>query len=196
MPLMTAPLVCMRILPNADYSAYFDASQPQPVGTAALDFNVIYKEILQNYYLLYPAMSQQVPLNDPSYWQDPVMATTLLNRVDFSQWMQPTYMPRTRDLSSSRRKLIQAWCRKIIGTLVLATLGSVAASTRASAQIPYQLVVQPSPKQPVPGLQSFSLGQHAGVWLVIGGRRNGFHRTSAKESTFPSMSSNDTVYAI
>lgn len=196
LPLMTAPLVCMRILPNADYSAYFDDSQAEPVGTAALDFNVIYKEVLRNYYLLYPAMSQQVPLNDPSYWQDPVMATTLLNRVDFSQWMHPTYMPRTRDLSGSRRKLIQAWCRKIIGTVILAALGTLAMPTRSSAQIPYQLVVQPSPKQAAPGLQSFSLGQHDGVWLLIGGRRNGFHRTSARESTFPSRYANDSVYAI
>jgi len=113
--LMTAPLVCLRILPNdRDYSAYFDATQPQPVGTAALTFEVLYEEVLRNYYLLYPAMSQRVPLNDPSYWADPQMAIAMLQRTQVSWWMRPEYMPRTRDLSVSRRTLLQAWCRKIM----------------------------------------------------------------------------------
>ena len=34
--------------------------------------------------------------------------------------------------------------------------------------------------------QSFAIGQADGLWLLVGGRRNGFHRTSDRESTFPS----------
>ena len=41
-------------------------------------------------------------------------AQQLMSRVSRSNWMSISYMPRTRDLSASRRTLIQAWCRKII----------------------------------------------------------------------------------
>jgi hypothetical protein len=200
--LMTAPLVCMRILPNdRDYSTYYDASQPEPVGTVALTFQVLYDEVLRNYYLLYPAMNQRIALNDPSQWADPVMAGRMLQRTQFSWWMQPEYMPRTRDLSSSRRGLIQAWCRKIIGgAAVLALLlthpaGAQSRSAPAAA-VPFHLVVQAAEKQPAPALQAFSLGESTGLWLIVGGRRNGFHRTSDRESTFPSSFANDSVFVV
>lgn len=195
--LMTVPLIALRILPNdKDYSSYYDGSNP-PVGNASLDFDVIYNEVFRNYYLLYPAMNQQVPLNDASYWQDPVMAGALLQRTQFSQWMQPTYMPRTRDLSGSRRTLIQAWCRKIMsGVTMIALMVGALVSTVTAQTIPYQIAVRPSARQAVPGVQSFALGTSNGLWLVMGGRRNGFHRTSSSESTFPSTFANDSAFVI
>ena len=33
---------------------------------------------------------------------------------DLDLWMSPGFMPITRDLSESRRTLLQAWCRKVL----------------------------------------------------------------------------------
>jgi hypothetical protein len=59
-------------------------------------------------------MSQVVKLNDPNIWKDPVMARALMDRISLAQWATAIAMPRTRDLSDSRRKLLTAWCLKVI----------------------------------------------------------------------------------
>ena len=41
------------------------------------------------------------------------MATRLLQRTQTDWWGKSEYMPRTRDLSRSRRELLQAWARRI-----------------------------------------------------------------------------------
>jgi hypothetical protein len=114
--LMTVPMINLRVLPNnKDYGEYYkDPTAPQPVGNDKLTFEVIYREVLQTYYLLYPAMNRVVPLNDPDYWADPVMAGLLMQRTQKSWWNKAEYMPRTRDLSDSRRTLLHAWCLKIM----------------------------------------------------------------------------------
>ncbi|HEX2081481.1 MAG TPA: hypothetical protein VHG08_27505, partial [Longimicrobium sp.] len=110
LPLIVAPMINLRLLPNdEDYSRYYVPGTDPPVGNDLLTFDVIYQKVLRNYYLLYPAMSQQVPLNDPGQWADPVMARRLYERIKLSGWNRWQYMPRTRDLSSSRRTLLQAW---------------------------------------------------------------------------------------
>ncbi len=75
---------------------------------------MIYNKVLRNYYLLYPAMSQVVALNNPAIWNDPVMARALMGRISLEMWATATCMPRTRDLSDSRRKLLTAWCLKLV----------------------------------------------------------------------------------
>jgi hypothetical protein len=42
------------------------------------------------------------------------MARILMERIDLQNWGNYESMPRTRDLSASRRTLLQAWCRKIL----------------------------------------------------------------------------------
>jgi hypothetical protein len=114
--LMTVPMINLRILPNdRDYSRYYiDPSVPQPVGNDSLTFDVIYSEVLRNYYLLYPAMSLRIPLNDPEQWADPEMAGRMMQRIQKTWFDKAEYMPRTRDLSESRRTLLQAWCLKFL----------------------------------------------------------------------------------
>lgn len=109
LPLAYASMINLRILPNADYTQYYVPGTNPPVGNERLTFDVVYEQVLRNYYLLYPAMSKRVPLNDPSYWADPEMAMRLFQRTQLSWWGKAEYMPRTRDLSSSRRALLQAW---------------------------------------------------------------------------------------
>ena len=109
------PMINLRLLPNdQDYGWYYVPGSDPPVGNDRLTWDVVYDEVLRNYYLLYPGMSQRVPLNDPGQWEDPQMAIRLLQRTQRSAWGTSVYMPRTRDLSDSRRTLLEAWARKCI----------------------------------------------------------------------------------
>jgi hypothetical protein len=113
LPLAYASMINLRILPNdVDYAQYYVPGSNPPAGNEQLTFDVVYAQVLRNYYLLYPAMSKRVPLNDPSYWADPEMAMRLYQRTQLSWWGKVEYMPRTRDLSNTRRTLLQAWALK------------------------------------------------------------------------------------
>jgi hypothetical protein len=108
------PAISLRVLPNTvDFSEYYlDPRAPEPVGNVKLSFDVVYRNSLRTYYLLYPAMSQVFPLNDEASvakW-----AGAILARTETSLWMTSKYMPRTRDLSHSRKTLLRAWCRKVL----------------------------------------------------------------------------------
>lgn len=135
---MTAPMINLRILPNdADYSWYYVPGTNPPVGNDALTWDVIYNEVLRNYYLLYPGMSQRVPLNDPSAWSDPDMARRMYQRMQLSWWGKSEYMPRTRDLSNSRRTLLQAWALKCMqGGTVTAAAAPPAAQGAPDPAVP------------------------------------------------------------
>ncbi len=107
-----APQISLRILPNEDYSRYYlNPASDEPVGNDLLTFDIVYKHVLQGYYLLYPVM-KFLPLNSPEAVGK--RARAILKRTDPSIWMSTMYMPRTRDLSDSRRRLLQAWCRKAL----------------------------------------------------------------------------------
>ncbi len=113
--LMTFPMITMRVLPTEDYDQYYVyPSAEQPVANNSLTFDILYQKVLQNYYLLYPAMSKHVPLNNEAYWNGPDMARRMYQRIQRSMWPETQYMPRTRDLSESRRKLLQAWCLRVM----------------------------------------------------------------------------------
>jgi hypothetical protein len=74
---------------------------------------------------------------------------------------------------------------------------ALAAATPAAAQLPFTFTVREAATQPgAPALQSFAIGRADSLWLLVGGRRNGFHRTSDRESTFPSAWANDSLYVV
>jgi hypothetical protein len=108
------PAISLRILPNAvDFSQYYvDPHAAEPVGNASLTFDVVYQHVLRTYYLLYPAMNQVFPLNSES--DVAKHASAILALTEQSIWMTSGYMPRTRDMSLSRRTLLRAWCRKVL----------------------------------------------------------------------------------
>jgi len=108
-----APSISLRILPNdEDFSRYYvDPSVPEPVGNDQLTFEVVYQKVLRTYYLLYPVMNF-LPLNSETAVAQ--NAQGILDATDPKQWMSIDYMPRTRDMSGSRRTLLQAWCRKAL----------------------------------------------------------------------------------
>jgi hypothetical protein len=107
-----APSISLRILPNGeDFSQYYeDPTAPDPVANDLLTFEVLYEKVLRTYYLLYPVMIPYVRLNSE---QDVAKnAQAILQTTERSLWMSIHYMPRTRDMSASRTKLLRAWCQK------------------------------------------------------------------------------------
>jgi hypothetical protein len=110
-----APSITLRILPNSeDFSKYYvDPHADEPVGNQNLTFDIVYRKVLRTYYLLYPVMNQVFPLNSESAVKS--MAEGILQRTEKSLWMTTSYMPRTRDMSASRRTLLRAWCRSVSG---------------------------------------------------------------------------------
>jgi hypothetical protein len=82
------------------------------VGNDSLTFDVVYLNVLRTYYLLYPAMNQVIPLNSETAVAK--SASAILARTEQSIWMTSGYMPRTRDMSLSRRTLLRAWYRKVM----------------------------------------------------------------------------------
>ena len=110
-----APSISLRILPNdEDFNGYYvDPNATAPVGNDQLTFDVVYQKVLRTYYLLYPAMNKFIPLNSEP--RVTAAAPTILKLTDpaLTPWMSRDFMPRTRDMSASRRKLLQAWCRKV-----------------------------------------------------------------------------------
>jgi hypothetical protein len=99
------PYVSVRVLPADDYAH---------VGDDELTFGLVYKEVLRYYHLLHPAMSRVLDLSDERVMT--AVAGTLLQRTDPAAWLGARYMPRTRDLSAGKRRLLERWCRKVTGT--------------------------------------------------------------------------------
>lgn len=89
---------------------------------------------------------------------------------------------------------------RLIGRALAAAALALAAGAPAAAQapvVPFTFSVREAATQPgAPALQSFAIGRADGLWLLVGGRRNGFHRTSDRESTFPSAWANDSLYVV
>ena len=106
-----APAISLRILPNdEDFSSYYKPGVVPPVGNEKLTFDVVYQKVLRTYYLLYPVMKPYVDLSLEKSVRD--NATYILQAIDPAVWMTSQYMPRTRDMSASRRTLLEAWLAK------------------------------------------------------------------------------------
>jgi hypothetical protein len=80
--------------------------------------------------------------------------------------------------------------------LLLLCAALAALHAPAGAQLPFTLSVREAALQPAPALQSFAIGTWKGQWLLVGGRRTGFHGTSGPQSTFPSAFANDSLYVV
>lgn len=107
-----APGISLRILPNEDYSRYYvDPTAAEPVGNDSLTWDVVYANSLRVYYLLFPAMNGYIQLNSEAAVRR--RAKQIIERTELGIWMSTGYMPRTRDMSESRRNLLRAWCRKV-----------------------------------------------------------------------------------
>lgn len=98
-------IVELRILPYDDYENVRD-------DELTLDF--IYQTVFRYYDLITPAMSEAMDLKDPSIWQMPSAARYVLLTTSPEFWASWQYMPRTRDLSHSRRELLRRFCNAVL----------------------------------------------------------------------------------
>jgi hypothetical protein len=95
----TEYFACVRVLAADDYSHVPDGQ---------VDFALVYREILQYYHLLHPAMDSVIDLSDENAVRariDPIRA-----RASATAWDNPAFMPRTRDLSAGKLALLLRWC--------------------------------------------------------------------------------------
>jgi hypothetical protein len=97
--------VGVRVLPEDDYG-HLEEDE--------VDFSLVYREVLRYYHLLHPAMSRRLDLSDEQLVS--ASAAALLSRTDPDIWRRARYMPRTRDLSAGKRRLLERWCQKVTGS--------------------------------------------------------------------------------
>jgi hypothetical protein len=102
----------LRILPH-DEEAAAAASSNGPI-----DYAMVYQHVLRYYALILPAMAKRLEMsaNSADLWTSPTAARYLLRTTSPALWDHWAYMPRTRDLSKTRRELLQIFCRQIIDT--------------------------------------------------------------------------------
>ncbi len=87
--------------------------------------------------------------------------------------------------------------RGTLAAAVLAAAAALPAAAQTDPALPFTFTVREITAPPgTPKLQSFALGRSGNDWVLIGGRRNGFHRTSTRESTFPTSTANDSIYVV
>jgi hypothetical protein len=100
----------LRILPHdADAAAAAASNQP-------IDYATIYQHVFRYYAFILPAMTKRLEMNANSadLWTSPTAARYLLRTTSLDLWGHWTYMPRTRDLSKTRRDLLRRFCHQII----------------------------------------------------------------------------------
>lgn len=105
----TGSFVVLRVHPTKDYSQYIN---PANWGTTPPDFSVVYEEVFKLYDVVYPIMALVHPFT-PEVWENGTIAGLVLQRTDMSIWNDILYMPKSRELSASQRKLLEAWAAYI-----------------------------------------------------------------------------------
>jgi hypothetical protein len=95
--------IAVRVLPRQDYSKYLDLHD---LKREVVTFEVLKKEIFDNYDLLYPAMSRIFPFDEKAMrsYQDHIYQL-----MSFDNWHKSSYMPVSRDLSPQQLRLFWEW---------------------------------------------------------------------------------------
>lgn len=97
--------MAFRKYPVHDYSALIAAGD--------IPWEDVYEHCLRFFYVLFPAMSKRIPLNDESTIQ--AVAGELLKRIDDSYRPTTLYMPLTRALSPGKVALLRAYLNQTLG---------------------------------------------------------------------------------
>lgn len=105
----TSFFISLRVFPADNYDE---------VPDSALTFDFIYREVLRYFDLLYPGISALTTnrrYHHPNSGDENNMREYALEtkaRLE-KEITDPGYMPRTRDLSEGKRKLLLRWCERI-----------------------------------------------------------------------------------
>ncbi|WP_049722741.1 hypothetical protein [Gilvimarinus polysaccharolyticus] len=97
--------MAFRRYPEHDYSALINAGN--------IAWADVYEHCLRFFYVLFPAMSKRIPLNDEATIQ--AVAGELLKRIDESYRPTTLYMPLTRALSPGKVALLRAYLNQLNG---------------------------------------------------------------------------------
>lgn len=65
--------------------------------------------------------------------------------------------------------------------------------TTSTSALPYTITVEKN-YDTGHGMHSFAFANYQGYWVMIGGRKNGFHGTAGTGSKFPTSASNDSIF--
>jgi hypothetical protein len=89
-PLGNGVYVTCRALMKFDYSQYLYKANPNYTKPT---FEILYNDIFCNFYMLYPAMVEQLNFKDFNSWENAIVAGRLEKVVQLYMFEQPWYMP-------------------------------------------------------------------------------------------------------
>ncbi len=81
-----------------------------PASGAAIPWQTVYEECLRFFYVLFPAMSKRIPLNDKATIQ--AVGGEILKRISEEYRDTTLYMPLTRSLSPKKIALLKAYLKQ------------------------------------------------------------------------------------
>lgn len=111
-------LAPIRVLPldmqlQQDFIDTWNAIYEQTNAPELLWDKFIYPRILQTFYYLYPIMNKYMPLNSRTRVEGAVDQLILLINKDY-QDQSTLAMPITRDMSQSRRAVLELWAKRLV----------------------------------------------------------------------------------
>ncbi|MGZ8907250.1 MAG: hypothetical protein ACXW1U_16210 [Methylobacter sp.] len=91
-----------RVQPVDDYS--------KVIASGNIPWSLVYNEVLRYYYVIFPAMSLRIPLNDPATLK--TCSEIIAKRLDESLFETTLYMPLTRCMSTGKKELLLAFLKQ------------------------------------------------------------------------------------
>ena len=104
----TGHFINLRVLPKPSYDRYLDYRHPR--YTPSIDFEFLYREIFELYELLFPISSVISPFNEQALRKGAFILRKLMHP---DNWASSTYMPSSRELSSTQHALFEKWLDQV-----------------------------------------------------------------------------------
>lgn len=94
-----------------NFRRYDDRDYRYIIGMGSIPWELVYEDCLRYFYLLFPAMSRRIPLND----EQTITATAgeILKRISDPYRPTSLYMPLTRALSPGKLALLRAYLEEV-----------------------------------------------------------------------------------
>ncbi|GID08266.1 hypothetical protein [Pseudomonas sp. 008] len=111
-------LAPMRVLPldpqlQQDFITYWNSICTRQNAATLLWENFIYPRILQTFYYLYPIMNKFMPLNSQARVEGAIDQLIVLISKEYQE-ESTLAMPITRDMSQSRRAVLELWAQSLV----------------------------------------------------------------------------------
>jgi hypothetical protein len=100
----TGFFVSLRVLPKKDFGRYLDPSHEE--YPTSVTFEVLYKELLQTFDLIFPTASLITPFTEPYFQKG---RRFIQQRMLPDNWAKASYMPSSRDMSEEQWRLFLRW---------------------------------------------------------------------------------------